>query len=170
LETIAAAVQHAPSPPLPRKQGREQTETASLLTSQSAVRRGAPKSTLPCAIAALIAASVATGAEAEAPRALDVPIVVGGEQLDACGGIAEVKRRALPVRSGPGPRYREIDRLRRGVRVYLCGEQGPWYAAIYSRKPGENCRIGEAYPKVASYSGPCRAGWIRARYVEIIAG
>jgi hypothetical protein len=121
-------------------------------------------------VAGLLLTPLATGAVAEAPRALDVPIVVGGEQLDACGSVAEVKRRALPVRSGPGPRYREIDRLRRGVRVILCGEQGSWYAAIYSRNPGENCRIGEPYPKVASYTGPCRAGWIRARYVEIIAG
>jgi very-short-patch-repair endonuclease len=28
LETIAAAIAHAPSPPLPRKRGREQTESA----------------------------------------------------------------------------------------------------------------------------------------------
>jgi len=30
LETIAAALMHAPSPPLPRKRGREQTELAAL--------------------------------------------------------------------------------------------------------------------------------------------
>ena len=35
LETIAAAVTHAPSPPLPRKRGREQTELAPSRVPQS---------------------------------------------------------------------------------------------------------------------------------------
>jgi hypothetical protein len=113
---------------------------------------------------------VATSAAAKISRNLDVPIVVGGDQLDACGSVAEVRRHVLPIHSGPGRRYREIDRLRRGARVILCGEKGPWYAAIYPSSPGQNCQIGEPYPKVGPYSGPCRAGWIRARHVEIIVG
>ncbi|MPZ39472.1 MAG: DUF559 domain-containing protein [Rhizobiales bacterium] len=36
LETIAAAIAHTPSPPLPRTQGREQTESASLSVPRSA--------------------------------------------------------------------------------------------------------------------------------------
>jgi very-short-patch-repair endonuclease len=35
LETIAAAIVHTPSPPLPRKRGREQTEPSSLPMPQS---------------------------------------------------------------------------------------------------------------------------------------
>ena len=107
---------------------------------------------------------------------LDVPIVVGGTQLDACGSIAAVKGldpagdNFLSVRSGPGAAYREIDRLKAKEHVIICGEKGVWYAAIYPWSNKNDCKVGTPWPKRAVYTGPCKSGWIHSKFVEIIAG
>jgi hypothetical protein len=128
-------------------------------------------------IAALAALAVLIGATAQAQQGkLDVPIVVGGTQLDACGSIAVVKRldpagdNFLSVRSGPGATYREIDRLKTKDNVIICGEKGVWFAAIYPWSNKSDCKVGTPWPKRAPYTGPCKSGWIHSKFVEIIAG
>ncbi len=128
-------------------------------------------------IAALAALAVLIGATAQAQQTkLDVPIVVGGTQLDACGSIAEVKGldpagdNFLSVRSGPGATYREIDRLKTKDLIIICGGKGIWYAAIYPWSNKSDCNVGTPWPKRAPYTGPCKSGWIHSKFVEIIAG
>jgi hypothetical protein len=124
------------------------------------------------ALAILIGAATAQAQRTK----LDVPILVGGTELDACGSLAEVKGldaagdNFLSVRSGPAATFREIDRLKAGDRVIICGEKGVWYAAVYPWSSGRDCKVGTRWPKRAAYTGPCKSGWIHSKFVEIIAG
>jgi hypothetical protein len=128
-------------------------------------------------VMAVAALAVLFGATAQAQQAkLDVPIMVGGTELDACGSIAVVKGldpagdNFLSVRSGPGAGYREIDRLKTKDNVIICGEKGVWFAAIYPWTNKNDCKVGTPWPKRAPYTGPCKSGWIHSKFVEIIAG
>jgi hypothetical protein len=132
--------------------------------------------TVRCTAVAAAALAVLFCATAQAQQAkLDVPIMVGGTQLDACGSIAEVKGldpagdNFLSVRSGPGATYREIDRLKTKDLI-ICGGKGIWYAAIYPWSNKSDCKVGTPWPKRAPYTGPCKSGWIHSKFVEIIAG
>jgi hypothetical protein len=124
------------------------------------------------ALALLIGAATAQAQRAK----LDVPILVGGTELDACGSLAVVKAldaagdNFLSVRSGPAATFREIDRLKARDHVIICGEKGAWYAAIYPWSNKSDCKVGTPWRKRAAYTGPCKSGWIHSRFVEIIAG
>lgn len=109
---------------------------------------------------------------------IDVPVLVGGTQLDACGSngqIVGLDPRGdgfLSIRSGPGGKpYREIDRRYNGQQVYVCGQIGPWYAIVYAASGRlEECGVMQPWPVRQPYTGPCRYGWAHSRYVEIYAG
>ena len=115
-----------------------------------------------------------------APAAADplpaVPVTVGGEpDLDACGGLAEVHgldprgANRLSVRAGPGTGYPRLDRLGPRVRLIVCEERGDWLGVVYG-PPGLDCGLGSPIPDATAYRGPCRSGWVAARYVALIAG
>jgi hypothetical protein len=104
-----------------------------------------------------------------------VPVMVGGDaDLDACATLSEIvglNPRGdgfLSVRSGPGTRHAELDRLTNGARVYSCAEQGEWIGIIYpfSRR----CGVATPWPVERAYEGPCRSGWVHRRFVRGIAG
>lgn len=103
-----------------------------------------------------------------------VPVHTGGEsELDACGSQGRVARlrqgQFLAVRSGPGVRYRLIDRLGSGRELWLCQSLSGWYGVVYGAS-GEDCGVSSEQAKRAVYGGPCRAGWVYARYVALTAG
>jgi hypothetical protein len=110
-----------------------------------------------------------------------VPIMIGGnEELDACGGWAEVSGLNpkgdgfLAVRSGPGTRYGMRDKLREGDGVYLCdGRAGSKWVAIVYPKPGQNtseCKVSSPIARRIDYRGPCRFGWVHGDWIKLIAG
>ncbi|WP_372423376.1 integron [Salinarimonas chemoclinalis] len=110
---------------------------------------------------------------------IDVPVEVGGDGfLDGCWGIGQVVGLDpngdgfLSVRSGPGGRqYREIDRVHNGQQVAICGEDGPWYAVVYSRtRDTSGCGVHTPWPVRQPYTGPCEYGWVHSRYVHVVAG
>lgn len=110
-------------------------------------------------------------------RKIDVPIVLGGDEVfDACGstgvivGLDPNGDGFLSVQSGPGGRpYREIDRLYNGNPVYICGKQGKWYSVVYPAD-GRDCGVSSPWPIKLPYTGPCRFGWIHSNYVRATAG
>jgi hypothetical protein len=130
------------------------------------------------ALGTVLTAIAAGNASAESAR-IDVPIMIGGvKNLDACanGKVTGLDPRGdgfLSVRSGPGGRpYREIDRLFNGHDVHLCGSRGRWYAIVYdrSRQSDASCGVSTPWPKRRAYRGPCRYGWVHARYIKATAG
>ncbi len=102
---------------------------------------------------------------------------VGGEQsLDACGGVGVVAGlnpngdNFLAVRSGPGSRYKMLDKIREGQMYFDCDEQGKWVGVVYSRDPNATCGVTSPIGKKQAYRGPCKSGWVFRKYTKLIAG
>jgi hypothetical protein len=73
------------------------------------------------------------------------------------------------VRSGPAASHREIDRLKNGAKVYVCGDKASWVAVVYPAG-GRDCRVGTPWPKRRAYDGPCKRGWISNKFLKMLAG
>lgn len=121
---------------------------------------------------AILATAAATPAAAQPSR----PVVLGtpGPFRDcAFGDITGLNRRGdnfLSVRAAPGLRAREIDRLRpRRQQVRLCERtrDGRWYGIVY--RHNMLCDV-EVPRRPRVYRGPCRQGWVSARYITVNAG
>jgi hypothetical protein len=104
------------------------------------------------------------------------PVIIGSEEgLDACMGFAEVvgaKSGLASVRSGPGMGYREIDRLKVGQFAYVCGGTSGWISVVYG-KPAQmksGCGVTSPVPRPVPYSGVCKSGWVRATWINVLAG
>ncbi|MGV3554990.1 MAG: hypothetical protein ACO1OD_07010 [Croceibacterium sp.] len=110
------------------------------------------------------------------PLGRSVPVMAGGDaQLDACATAAVVSGldpagdNFLSVREGPGQNHAETDRLAGGQGLAVCDSNGPWLGVIYS-KDGADCEVSSPASQRTRYQGPCRSGWVAARYVTITAG
>lgn len=120
----------------------------------------------------LLLASAAAQAAAPAP----VPVMVGGnDDIDACPGLAQVggaKSGLVSVKGGPSAAHAEIDRLANADYVYACEEQGDWTGVVYlkGKDMAPDCGVGSTQPKRAAYQGPCKSGWIRSKWLTIVAG
>ena len=131
----------------------------------------------------IVAALCTAGPVTARPPA--VPVIVGGEaELDACTSIGRVEglnaRRDgyLSVRVSPTVRARAIDRLRNGQQLWVCQQRSGWYGVVYTGpalsrgKDGlpPDCGVSGPIAKATAYRGPCKAGWVSASYVRMIAG
>jgi hypothetical protein len=125
----------------------------------------------------LLAAAIAgTPAIAVAQAKIDVPIMLGGNSdEDACasaGVVAGLSPRGdgfLSVRSGPGGKYTEMDRVYNSNPVSICVSNGRWTAVVYGGD-GRDCGVGSPWPKRKAYTGPCKYGWVSSRYISVTAG
>ncbi len=110
----------------------------------------------------------------------DRPVRIGtaAPDLDAClsqGEVAGLDPKGdnyLTVRAGPGRDARPLDRLGPGRPVNVCEALGGWLGIVYGAgsRLDEDCGTGSPVPRPRPYAGPCRSGWVAARYVRIVAG
>ncbi|MEA2028469.1 MAG: SH3 domain-containing protein [Campylobacterota bacterium] len=63
----------------------------------------------------------------------------------------------LAVRTGPSTRYRQIDSLYSGDRVYVCDYDRRWRLVYY----GSRC-----YLERGRAVGRCDSGWVYGRYIR----
>lgn len=104
-----------------------------------------------------------------------VPIIIEASSFDACGGNGVIEGLDpsgdgfLAVRSGPGTRHREIDRLYNGEEVYLCVTSGRWIGIVYTRQR-QDCNVTTSWITTQPYTGPCRSGWVHRNWVRLYAG
>jgi len=122
---------------------------------------------------ALISLFTAHGAAAQRAK-LDVPVIIKASDLDPCsnGIVVGLDPRGdgfLAVKSGPGLRYRRVDKLFNGEKVYVCGRRGDWLAIVYSRR-NSGCGVTSPWVRTLPYTGPCAVGWAHRRWIEIWAG
>jgi hypothetical protein len=75
----------------------------------------------------------------------------------------------LPVRVGPGRRFKRRDALREGERVYTCNERGKWLGVVFSR-PNATCGNQQPIGLDITLTRSCRSGWVHRRWIEIITG
>jgi hypothetical protein len=127
-------------------------------------------------LAAILAAASAAALAATPDR--PVRIGTAAPDLDAClsqGEVTGLDPRGdnyLIVRAGPGRDAGAADRLGPGRIVNVCEARGGWLGIVYGRSPGfgEDCGTGSPVPRPRLYDGPCRSGWVAARYIRIVAG
>lgn len=130
--------------------------------------------------AALLAALLIAVSAAALAATPDRPVRIGTAEpdLDAClsqGEVAGLDPRGdnyLTVRAGPGRDSRALDRLGPGRIVNVCERRGGWLGIVYGTASGlgEDCGTGSPVPHPRRYAGPCRSGWVAARYIRIVAG
>jgi hypothetical protein len=126
----------------------------------------------------LLAAVIAVmPAIAVAQAKIDVPIMLGGNSdEDACAsagvvaGLSPQGDGFLSVRSGPGGKCAEMDRVYNGNQVHICAINGIWTAVVYGGGGGRDCGVGSPWPKRKAYTGPCKYGWVSSRYISVTAG
>ena len=116
--------------------------------------------------AALIWASLLGGAQAQY-------VTVGGDDMDACSSMGQVvglKRDGdnfLAVRAGPGSSQQKLDEIHMGDAVFICDERNGWMGIVYG---GKRCGVTSPIVPRQTYMGPCRSGWVSARFIEVTAG
>ena len=107
-----------------------------------------------------------------------VPVRIGQTHpdLDACTSIfavAGLKNSSLNVRTGPGTRYPRVDSLTNDQQVWACdsARNGSWLAVVYAPLGTElDCGVTSPVSSPRTYQGPCRSGWVRAKWLVGIAG
>lgn len=111
-------------------------------------------------------------------NAKSVQVMVGGDaESDACGAVGEVRGLRsdgdgfLAVRAGPGATYRIVDKIGNGQLLYLCDAtaDGAWLAVVYA-SDDDDCGVTSPLPSRQPYQGTCRKGWVKATWVEVVAG
>lgn len=111
----------------------------------------------------------------------DRPVLVGkdGPDMDACGAVGKVfgldreKDEQLVVRLAPHPAGSETDQLDSATLVWLCDTDGDWQGIVYPQGAYQDlgdCRVSGPAAEPHSYAGPCKHGWVLARYLELVAG
>lgn len=107
-----------------------------------------------------------------------VPVMVGGDaESDACGAVGEVKGLRsggdgfLAVRAGPGTSYGVVDKIGNGQLLYLCDatDDGAWLAVVYG-SGDDDCGVSSPLQARQGYQGRCKAGWVKAAWIEVVAG
>ena len=129
--------------------------------------------------AAFVAPATASLAAAQPPSR---PVIVGqaGDDLDAClsdGEVAGLNPRGdnfLAVRSAPGTNAPILGRLGPRHPVHVCDgtPDDQWLGIVYIPDPAgdADCRVGSPVARPQPYRGPCRSGWVAARYIVVVAG
>lgn len=101
---------------------------------------------------------------------------LNGPELDGCTPYSEIRGlnpkgdNFVSVRAAPTAAARELDRLGPGRRVWICEESAGWDGIVYGPRGSTGCNVESPVARVRAYPGPCRSGWVSARYVTPIAG
>ena len=111
---------------------------------------------------------------------IPLPIKVGGDgpDMDACGTYAEVvaydsSGEDIPyVHDAPSASTKARDKLSPGQGVQVCAAQNGFSGIVYPRddQDAADCGTGSPVATERNYTGPCLAGWVESRYLDMIAG
>jgi Bacterial SH3 domain len=76
----------------------------------------------------------------------------------------------LSVRSGPGVKYRKVDRLKPGAEVYICDERGGWLQIFYSSTSEGPCGKTHGDGLDPRKTTGCQSGWVNQKWIDVISG
>ncbi len=129
-------------------------------------------------LAALMLA--AAGPPPPASETIRIPqIGLEGPAHDACPGIGRIngfeprKGDFLRVRAEASQAAAVTDKLKISALVWLCEADDGWQGIVY---PGDekqdlgDCKVSIALTKPEEYHGPCKYGWVEAKYVDLVTG
>ena len=95
---------------------------------------------------------------------------------DLCGGarVRPLNKNGddfLSVRESPSSGSREIDRVHTGDLMISCdrSKDSNWIGVIYAKTENQDkvCRINNTTQRAIAYRGPCKSGWVSAKYVDL---
>ncbi|ANU07974.1 hypothetical protein A6F65_01677 [Paraurantiacibacter namhicola] len=152
-------------------------------TAALAACQEAETPTKPISVESAIPVDPASASPVEGQRTLATgptrPVRVGqdGPDMDACGSYAEVAERPTGeqnfamVLAAPQEGATPLERLSAGLGVSVCEQEGDYVGVVYSRETDlGSCRVGSPVAEEQDYAGPCRSGWIEAKYLRMMAG
>jgi hypothetical protein len=104
------------------------------------------------------------------PASVNGNVMVGGDaEFDACGGfgIVMATTTAISFRNGK----MNFDKIEANTYVSSCdtSDDKRFIGVIYGTK-GQDCGVSSPIPKRQEYKGPCKSGWIKAEFYELLAG
>jgi len=109
-----------------------------------------------------------------------VPFVgLQGPETDACPGIGRIamfepkKGDFMRVYSDAGESAPVKDKIDLSTLVWLCEAEEGWQGIVYPSGQFQelgDCRVSATLPEPEPYAGPCRYGWVEAKYIELTAG
>lgn len=116
----------------------------------------------------------ATPAMAQIQYGESVPVQLEpADGLDPCslGQIKDVgDDGAAMILAGPSTDYAMVDTAIDGDLVWVCQADGDMLGIVYAIGGVMECEVSSPVDYAVNYSGPCNTGWIKADWVEIVAG
>jgi hypothetical protein len=77
---------------------------------------------------------------------------------------------AILVFPGDSTDLEQVDTLVHGDNVWICEASDDFFGIVYPVTPGQDCELSSPEPFDRPYLGPCNWGWVKAQWVEVIAG
>ncbi|WP_413292820.1 hypothetical protein ACLSU7_15525 [Bdellovibrio sp. HCB185ZH] len=104
------------------------------------------------------------------PASIDGNVMVGGDaEWDACGGYGIVLATTSLIYFKDGKmNFDKVD-VNTYVSSCVASEDKRFIGIVYGKK-GQDCGVGSPIPKRQEYKGPCKSGWIKAEFFELLAG
>ncbi len=109
-----------------------------------------------------------------------IPMVgLQGPETDACPGIGRIalfepkKGDFMRIYTDAGEGASVKDKIDLSTLVWLCEADEGWQGIVYPSGRFEelgDCRVSSPKSEPEPYSGPCRYGWVEAKYIELTAG
>lgn len=115
----------------------------------------------------------------KAEATVRIPLIgLEGAAHDACSGIGRVQGldlthgEELKVYEAPNHDSKAVDTLGLARLVWLCEADTVWQGIVYAGPESDlgDCRVSSPVTRPEPYDGPCRYGWVEARYLQLIAG
>jgi hypothetical protein len=102
------------------------------------------------------------------------PVTIGAHgqpDIDACPSVGAALS-SVAVRLAPATVAGVAARLDTGQSFYMCGSSpdGVWESVVIPASAGADCGVSGAVAKPRPYRGPCKSGWVEAKYIEVVAG
>ncbi len=63
-----------------------------------------------------------------------------------------------------------VDVLLHGDNVWMCEVSDDFAGVVYPEYPGQDCEVSVPQAADRPYLGPCKWGWVKSQWVEVIAG
>jgi|JI7StandDraft_1071085.scaffolds.fasta_scaffold388211_1 hypothetical protein len=130
-------------------------------------------------LTALAALALAPAGQAQQLGTADkrpVMLIGGEEGVDPCA-LARIHDPAtgeeagsILVFAGPTTEFEVIDTLGDGDPVWVCDLSDDMLGIVYSHDPDRDCEVSSPLDADRPYGGPCASGWVKADWVEMLAG
>ena len=100
------------------------------------------------------------------------PVNWGGDPgMDACGGMGLTMAESIMITVSQKGEVSFDTIVPAGTRVSFCDYDISGYHGVLIHEDGAECGGGSAIvPVKEPYSGPCKSGWIKEAFLELLAG